>query len=57
MKERFDVVVIGAGHNGLTNACLMAMKGKRVALVEMRDSLGGLAESVEFQPGFKSAGI
>lgn len=57
MKERFDVVVIGAGHNGLTNACLMAMKGKRVAVVEMRDSLGGLAESVEFQPGFRSAGI
>ena len=57
MKERFDVVVIGAGHNGLTHACLMAMKGKRVALVEMRDSPGGLAESVEFQPGFKSAGI
>jgi phytoene dehydrogenase-like protein len=57
MKEQFDVVVIGGGHNGLTNACLMAMKGKRVVLVEMRDSLGGLAESVEFQPGFKSAGI
>ena len=57
MKEQFDVVVIGAGHNGLTNACLMAMKGRRVALVEMRDSPGGLAEPVEFQPGFKSAGI
>jgi phytoene dehydrogenase-like protein len=57
MKEQFDVLVIGAGHNGLTNACLMAMKGKRVAIVEMRDSPGGLAESVEFQPGFKSAGV
>ncbi len=57
MNDRFDVVVIGAGHNGLTNACLMAMKGKRVTLVEMRDSLGGLAAPVEFQPGFKSAGV
>jgi len=57
MKKQFDVVVIGGGHNGLTNACLMATKGKRVVLVEMRNSLGGLAESVEFQPGFKSAGI
>jgi len=57
MNDRFDVVVIGAGHNGLTNACLMAMKGKRVTLIEARDSLGGLAGSVEFQPGFKSAGV
>jgi len=57
MSERFDVVVIGGGHNGLTTACLMAMKGERVALVEQRGTLGGLAESVEFAPGFKSAGI
>jgi len=57
MSERYDVVVIGGGHNGLTTACLMAMKGKRVALVEKRESLGGLADSVEFAPGFKSAGI
>ncbi len=57
MNERYDVIVIGGGHNGLTTACLMAIKGKRVALVEQRDTLGGLAESVEFEPGFKSAGI
>jgi phytoene dehydrogenase-like protein len=57
MNERFDLVVIGGGHNGLTAACLMAMKGKRVALVEKRDRLGGLAESVEFEPGFRSAGV
>jgi phytoene dehydrogenase-like protein len=57
MNERIDLVVIGGGHNGLTTACLMAMKGKRVALVEKRDALGGLAASVEFEPGFRSAGI
>ena len=57
MNERFDVVVIGGGHNGLTTACLLAMKGKRVALVEKREALGGLAESIEFEPGFKSAGV
>jgi len=57
MSERYDVVVIGGGHNGLTAACLMAVQGKRVALVEKRDTLGGLAASVEFEPGFKSAGI
>ena len=57
MSEQYDVVIIGGGHNGLTAACLMAMKGKRVALVEKRNALGGLAESVEFEPGFKSAGV
>jgi phytoene dehydrogenase-like protein len=57
MNERFDVVVIGGGHNGLTAACLMAMQGHSVALVEKRESLGGLAEAVEFAPGFRSAGV
>jgi len=57
MNEQFDVVVIGGGHNGLATACLMAMKGRQVALVEKRDSLGGLAASVEFEPGFRSAGV
>jgi phytoene dehydrogenase-like protein len=57
MKDKFDVVVIGGGHNGLTNACLLAMKGHRVALVEKRNALGGLAAAVEFEPGFKSAGV
>ncbi|MDH3351377.1 MAG: NAD(P)/FAD-dependent oxidoreductase [Gammaproteobacteria bacterium] len=57
MNERFDLVVIGGGHNGLATACLTAMKGRRVAIVEKRDALGGLAESVEFEPGFKSAGV
>jgi phytoene dehydrogenase-like protein len=57
MTEQFDVVVIGAGHNGLTTACLMALQGKSVAVVEKRSAPGGLAESVEFAPGFRSAGI
>ena len=57
MNGQYDVVVIGGGHNGLTTACLAAKAGKRVALVEQRDTLGGLAASVEFEPGFKSAGI
>jgi phytoene dehydrogenase-like protein len=57
MSEKYDVVIVGGGHNGLTAACLMAMKDKRVALVERRNALGGLAESVEFEPGFKSVGV
>lgn len=57
MNGQYDVVVIGGGHNGLTTACLVAKTGKRVALVEKRETLGGLAASAEFAPGFRSAGI
>ena len=57
MNGQYDVVVIGGGHNGLTTACLTAKAGKRVALVEQRDTLGGLAAAVEFEPGFRSAGV
>jgi len=57
MSAQYDVVIIGGGHNGLTAACLAAMKGRRVAIVEKRNALGGLAESVEFETGFKSAGV
>jgi phytoene dehydrogenase-like protein len=35
----------------------MAKKGKRVAIIEKRNAPGGLAESVEFERGFKSAGV
>ncbi|MDH3860384.1 MAG: FAD-dependent oxidoreductase, partial [Gammaproteobacteria bacterium] len=41
MNGQYDVVVIGGGHNGLTTACLVAKTGKRVALVEKRETLGG----------------
>ena len=57
MNERYDVIVIGGGHNGLTAACLLAKEGKRVVLVEKRGELGGLASPVEFEPGFRSAGV
>lgn len=57
MSKQFDVVVIGGGHNGLAAANLLAKKGRRVVLVEKRDALGGLAASVEFESGFRSAGI
>jgi len=57
MSERYDVVVIGAGHNGLAAACILAAKGQRVVVVERRECAGGLAESVEFAPGFRSGGV
>lgn len=57
MSSRYDVVVIGAGHNGLTTAAYLAKSGKKVVVVEARDVVGGLAASEEFHPGYRTAGV
>ncbi|MPY90564.1 MAG: FAD-dependent oxidoreductase [Luteitalea sp.] len=43
MKHTYDVIVIGAGINGLTAAAYLAKAGRRVLVVERRDVLGGVA--------------
>jgi phytoene dehydrogenase-like protein len=50
-----DVVIIGAGHNGLTCAAYLAMAGLRVHVVERRKVLGGAAVTEEFHPGFRNS--
>ena len=53
-----DVVIIGAGHNGLVCAAYLAMAGLRVKVVERRKVVGGAAVTEEFHPGFRrSSGI
>ncbi|HJQ19684.1 MAG TPA: NAD(P)/FAD-dependent oxidoreductase [Gemmatimonadaceae bacterium] len=50
----YDVVVIGAGPNGLTTAALLAKKGRRVLVVERADEIGGHTRAVEFASGFRA---
>src|SRR3954452_16769637 len=50
-----DVVIIGAGHNGLTCAAYLAMAGLRVKVVERRKVIGGAAVTEEFHPGFRNS--
>jgi len=50
-----DVIIIGAGHNGLTCAAYLAMAGLRVHVVERRKVVGGAAVTEEFCPGFRNS--
>lgn len=49
--NRFDVVVVGGGHNGLVTAAYLGRAGLRVAVVESRQRLGGPCGGYEFLPG------
>ena len=55
MRDLLDVVVIGAGHNGLTCACYLAAAGLKVHVVERRSVVGGAAVTEEFHPGFRNS--
>ena len=39
--NNYDAIVIGAGHNGLTNAAYLAKAGLNVVLLEKNDFIGG----------------
>ncbi len=53
LKQKYDAIVIGGGHNGLVCACYLARAGKKVALFERRHVLGGAATTEELWPGYK----
>lgn len=55
--SKYDIIVIGGGHNGLTTAITLAKKGNKVLIVEKRDILGGIAAGEEFHPGYGTAGL
>jgi phytoene dehydrogenase-like protein len=47
----YDVILVGAGHNGLVAACYLQRAGLRVCVVEKNDWIGGAAVSRELSPG------
>jgi len=53
--QAYDVVVIGAGHNGLTCAAYLGMAGLKVKVLERRAIVGGASVTEEFHPGFRNS--
>ena len=52
-KQSYDAVIVGAGHNGLACAALLAKGGLRVAVFERRTAIGGAAVSeTDIWPGY-----
>src|SRR5215217_3072671 len=48
----YDAIVVGGGHNGLTNAAYLAKSGLDVLVLERRGFVGGAAITEELHPGF-----
>ena len=53
MPDSQDVLVVGAGHNGLVCACYLALEGKKVRVLERRDVVGGAVCTEEIIPGYR----
>jgi phytoene dehydrogenase-like protein len=53
VAKRYDAVIVGGGHNGLTAAAYLARAGRSVLVLEKRHVLGGAAVTEEIFPGFR----
>ncbi len=50
--DKYDSIIIGAGHNGLVCAAYLARSGQKVLVLEAAAVPGGLGAAREFHPGF-----
>src|SRR5205809_3160031 len=50
---KYDAIVIGGGHNGLTASAYLARAGRKVLVLERRHIVGGAAVTEEVCPGFR----
>lgn len=50
--DRYDTIIVGAGHNGLVCAALLAKAGKSVLVLEANEQVGGAAVTREFADGY-----
>lgn len=53
MSGEFDVIIVGAGTNGLVAANVLSKAGRRVVILERGEATGTLARPIEIAPGFR----
>ena len=51
--QRFDAIVVGAGHNGLVASWYLAEAGLDVIVLDGRERVGGLCSTGEIVPGYR----
>jgi phytoene dehydrogenase-like protein len=57
MAISYDAVVVGAGHNGMVAAAYLAKAGRRVLVLERRERVGGICDTVQIGEGSRAPGI
>ncbi len=55
--QQYDVIVIGAGHNGLVTASYLAKAGQKVLVLEAGEQPGGAAQTREFAKGYRTSAV
>src|SRR5437667_9016583 len=53
--SKYDVIVIGAGHNGLTAAAYLGGAGLSTLVLDQRDIVGGCCVTEEIAPGCRAS--
>ncbi len=57
MKDEYDAIVVGGGHNGLTAAGYLGKSGLRTVVLERRPVVGGAAVTEEIHPGYRMSTV
>jgi len=52
--SKYDVIIIGGGHNGLICASYLSKKGYKILILEKNEKLGGLVNCASSLNGFSS---
>jgi len=55
VTTKYDVIVIGSGHNGLVCGAYLAKAGLKTLVLERREIVGGAAVTEQFSPGFRAS--
>ncbi len=57
MKNNYDAIIVGGGHNGLTAAGYLGKAGFKTLVLERRPVVGGAVVTEEFHPGYRISTI